>query len=101
MIPDVPVIYLVEPIEKNLSLICSDLSRSLYSPAYVNFLSSIPRPLLEQFASQIAASETSEHISQIYDQHLNFIVSEPNLFSLGKCFAPQKITLRREVAGKL
>src|ERR1700753_1208879 len=83
MIPDVPVIYLVEPSSENLKLITSDLSRKLYSPAYINFLSSIPRPLLEDFATATATSETAEYISQVYDQYLNFIVSEPDLFSLG------------------
>jgi sec1 family domain-containing protein 1 len=82
-IPDVPVLYLVEPTAVNIQLICSDLARGLYSPAYVNFLSSIPRPLLEEFAAQIAATNTADSISQIYDQYLNFIVSEPDLFSLG------------------
>ncbi|KKA24558.1 Golgi transport protein Sly1 [Rasamsonia emersonii CBS 393.64] len=82
-IPDVPVVYLVEPTPANIQLITSDLSRGLYSPAYVNFLSSVPRPLLEDFASQIAATGTAEHIAQVYDQYLNFIVAEPDLFSLG------------------
>ncbi|ORX96503.1 SEC1 family transport protein-like protein SLY1 [Clohesyomyces aquaticus] len=82
-IPDVPVIYLVEPTPTNLQMVTSDLSRSLYSPAYINFLSSIPRPLLEDFAAQTVVSGTSEHLAQIYDQYLNFIVSEPDLFSLG------------------
>jgi hypothetical protein len=49
----------------------------------VNFLSSIPRPLLEDFASQIASTGTAEHVAQVYDQYLNFIVAEPDLFSLG------------------
>jgi hypothetical protein len=83
MIPDVPVIYLIEPTASNLQIVTSDLSRSLYSPAYVNFLSSVPRPLLEDFAQQTVTSGTAEHIAQIYDQYLNFIVSEPDLFSLG------------------
>lgn len=77
------MIYLIEPTPANLQIITSDLSRSLYSPAYVNFLSSVPRPLLEDFAQQTVASGTTEHIAQIYDQYLNFIVSEPDLFSLG------------------
>jgi hypothetical protein len=55
----------------------------LYSPAYINFLSSIPRPLLEDFAAQTATAGTAEHIAQLYDQYLNFIVAEPDLFSLG------------------
>ena len=82
-IPDVPVVYLVEPTPDNLRLITSDLSRNLYSPAYINFLSSVPRQLLEEFADQTVSSGTSEHIAQVFDQYLNFIVSEPDLFSLG------------------
>ena len=82
-IPDVPVLYLLEPTAANLNLINSDLSKSLYADAYINFLSSIPRPLMEDFASQIAESGTAESVSQMYDQYLNFIVSEPDLFSLG------------------
>ena len=39
--------------------------------------------MLEDFAAQIASSGTSESIEQVYDQYLNFVVSEPNLFSLG------------------
>lgn len=81
-IPDVPVIYFIEPTPSNFKLIVSDLSRSLYSSAYVNFLSSIPRPLLEDFVAGVAATGTSENISQVYDQYLNFVVSEPDLFSL-------------------
>jgi hypothetical protein len=77
------VIYLVEPTASNLRAITSDLSKGLYSPAYVNFLSSIPRLLLEDFATQTAVAGTSENIAQFYDQYLNFIVSEPDLFSLG------------------
>lgn len=82
-IPDVPVVYLVEPNPSNIQAIVHDLSQGLYSPAYVNFLSSVPRPLLEDFASQIAKSGASENIAQVYDQYLNFIVAEPDLFSLG------------------
>ncbi|KAI1499896.1 sec1 protein [Biscogniauxia marginata] len=82
-IPDVPCIYLLEPNAKNLEGITGDLQKGLYSPAYINFLSSIPRPLLEDFASQTATAGTSEHIAQLFDQYLNFIVAEPDLFSLG------------------
>jgi len=38
---------------------------------------------LEDFATQIATSSTSESIAQVFDQYLNFIVGEPDLFSLG------------------
>lgn len=82
-IPDVPVIYLLEPTAHNLQSITNDLQKGLYSPAYINFTSSIPRPLLEDFATQAATAGTSEQIAQVYDQYLNFIVSEPDLFNLG------------------
>ncbi|KAJ5161271.1 hypothetical protein N7492_006663 [Penicillium capsulatum] len=82
-IPDVPVVYLVEPNATNIQAITNDISGGLYSPAYVNFLSSVPRPLLEDFASQIATSGASENIAQVFDQYLNFVVAEPDLFSLG------------------
>ncbi|RDA82774.1 hypothetical protein CP532_0411 [Ophiocordyceps camponoti-leonardi (nom. inval.)] len=82
-IPDVPVIYLVEPTARNLQGITNDLQRGLYSPAYINFLSSLPRVLLEDFATQTASAGTSDQIAQLFDQYLNFIVAEPDLFSLG------------------
>lgn len=82
-IPDVPVVYLVEPTPANIQAITRDLSHNLYTPAYVNFLSSVPRPLLEDFASEIVSTGASEHIAQVFDQYLNFVVAEPDLFSLG------------------
>jgi hypothetical protein len=82
VLADVPVIYLVEPTMANLQLIASDLQRGLYAPAYINFLSSIPRQLLEDFGGMIAAAGTGEHIASVFDQHLNFIVAENDLFSL-------------------
>jgi sec1 family domain-containing protein 1 len=57
------------------------LERKLYHSAYINFLSSIPRPLLESLASQTAASNTDTLVAQVYDQYLNFVVTEENLFS--------------------
>lgn len=41
---------------------------------------------MEDFAAQIAASGTSESIVQVYDQYLNFVVGEPDLFSLSMGF---------------
>ena len=38
---------------------------------------------MEDFAAQIAEAGTAESVAQMYDQYLNFIVGEPDLFSLG------------------
>ena len=81
-IPDVPVLYFVEPTASNLKIIASDLQRNLYGDAYINFLYSVSRPVMEEFANQVALDGTAENITQLYDQYLNFVVAEPNLFSL-------------------
>lgn len=78
-----PVIYLVEPTAANVERITQDLQKGLYSPAHINFLTSISRPLLEEFAAQTAQANTADHITSVFDEYLNFIVTEPNLFSLG------------------
>ena len=59
------------------------MQRKLYDSFYINFLSSIPRSLLETLAAQVAASNTSNLVAQVFDQYLNFIVTEENLFSCG------------------
>ncbi len=82
-IPDVPVVYLIEPTKSNLSQITQDLQSDLYGQAYVNFLHSVNRPLLEEWASETAAAGTSEAIASVFDQHLNFICPKDDLFSLG------------------
>ncbi|KAK7203362.1 Sec1-like protein [Myxozyma melibiosi] len=79
-IPDVPAIYFVQPTADNIKRIAQDLNQSLYESIYVNFISSIPRNLLEDFASQ--AINSAHMVSQVYDQYLNFIVTEPDAFSL-------------------
>ncbi|KAF1845238.1 SEC1 family transport protein-like protein SLY1 [Cucurbitaria berberidis CBS 394.84] len=83
-IPDTPVIYLVEPNTQNLEIITNDLAQGLYSPAYLNFLSSIPREHLESLGAQMVATGTAEHVAQLYDQHLNFVVADDNLFHLNQ-----------------
>ncbi|KAK9447681.1 Sec1-like protein [Limtongia smithiae] len=81
-IPDVPAIYFVDPTADNIKRISQDLKDNLYESIYVNFISSIPRSLLEDFATQCVA--TANMVSQVYDQYLNFIVAEPDAFSLSQ-----------------
>ncbi|ODV97950.1 hypothetical protein PACTADRAFT_47779 [Pachysolen tannophilus NRRL Y-2460] len=81
-LPDVPVVYFVEPTIDNISKIISDLENDYYSSFYINFTSSLKRELLEEFAKKVALSGKSFKIKQVYDQYLDFIVTEPDLFSL-------------------
>ncbi|KAG5356220.1 Protein SLY1 [Yarrowia sp. B02] len=77
---DVPVVYFVRPTADNLQKITRDLHSQLYESASVNFLSPLPRQLLETFAADNVA--TASQITQVYDHYLNYVVSEANLFSL-------------------
>ncbi|KAG0236832.1 golgi transport protein Sly1 [Mortierella sp. GBAus27b] len=81
-IPDVPAVYFVEPTSENIRRISEDLSNHLYDSYYINFSSVIPRPLMEELAASTIPSGSSAQIQQVYDQYLNFICTEPNMFSL-------------------
>eukprot|EP00741_Cyanophora_paradoxa_P022802 tig00021518_g22023.t1 len=81
-VPDVPAVYFVQPTEENIQRIASDLRERLYDSSYLNFASSIPRPLLEKLADATLQSESVSLVSKVFDQHLNFVSLEPQLFSL-------------------
>lgn len=81
-LPDVPVIYFVEPTVENILVIIDDLNNDNYDGFYINFTSRIKRELLEEFAKKVSICGKSYKIKQIFDQYVDFIVTEPNLFSL-------------------
>lgn len=81
-LPDVPAIYFVTPTAGNIAMIIDDINGDQYSTFYINFTSSLSRSLLEEFAKQVAKSGRSNRIKEVYDQYLDFIVTEPELFSL-------------------
>lgn len=81
-LPDVPAIYFVEPTVENVSIIIDDLQADKYDSFYINFTLSINRELLEEFAKKVSLCGKGAKIKQVYDQYLDFIVTEPNLFSL-------------------
>lgn len=81
-LPDVPVVYFVQPTEENINMIVQDLNEDKYADFYVNFTSVLDRELLENFAKQVSLTGKSDRIKQVYDQYTEFIVTEPQLFSL-------------------
>ncbi|ONK79064.1 uncharacterized protein A4U43_C01F2530 [Asparagus officinalis] len=62
--------------------IAADAARGLYKSFHLNFSSSLPRPLLETLAAETLRSDSVHRIAKIYDQHLEFVTLEDNLFSL-------------------
>ncbi|KAF5188946.1 Sec1 family transport protein sly1 [Thalictrum thalictroides] len=84
MIPDVPAVYFIQPNQFNIQRIITDASRSLYQSFHLNFSSSLPRPLLEDLASGTLQSDAVGRISKVFDQYLEFITLEDNMFSLAQ-----------------
>ncbi|XP_057715607.1 sec1 family domain-containing protein 1 [Corythoichthys intestinalis] len=81
-IPDVPAIYFVMPSEENIDRICQDLRNQLYESYYLNFISAISRSKLEDIASAALAANAVSQITKVYDQYLNFITLEDDMFIL-------------------
>ena len=81
-ISDTPAIYLCEPTSVNITKISADLKANMYQEYYFNFTSPIARPELEALANAAVSSGTTSNIKKIFDQHMNFISLEPDLFVL-------------------
>lgn len=83
-IPDVPAIYFVQPTASNVERIIKDSSRGIYKSFYLNFSSSVPRPLLEDLAAGALKVDCIQHISKVYDQYLEFVTLEHGMFSFAQ-----------------
>lgn len=81
-IPDVPAVYFVMPTEDNVQRICRDLQNQLYESYYLNFISAIPRQRLEELANAAIHSNSVPQITKLFDQYLNFISLEDDMFTL-------------------
>lgn len=81
-IPDVPAVYFVLPTEDNIRRICQDLQNQLYDSYYLNFISAINRQKLEDIAQTALQSNCVQVVSKVFDQYLNFISLEEDLFCL-------------------
>ncbi|SCU89474.1 LAME_0E03730g1_1 [Lachancea meyersii CBS 8951] len=81
-LPDVPVVYFVQPTQENVDAIVQDLIEDKYAEFYINFTSVLNRELLENLAKQVSATGKTDRIKQVFDQYAEFVVTEPDLFSL-------------------
>jgi len=81
---DVPAVYFVLPTKQNLERIQQDCANHLYDSFHFNFASSIPNNLLEELASSALESGSVGQISKIFDQYVNFISLDKDLFTLGQ-----------------
>lgn len=81
-IPDVSAIYFIMPSDENIKRICRDLTDHLYDSYYLNFISPISRSKLEEIANAALLSDSAINVKKVYDQYLNFIALEDDLFIL-------------------
>ncbi|XP_013877598.1 sec1 family domain-containing protein 1 [Austrofundulus limnaeus] len=81
-VPDVPAVYFLMPTEENIDRICQDLRNQLYESYYLNFISAISRSKLEDIASAALAANAVSQVTKVFDQYLNFITLEDDMFIL-------------------
>lgn len=81
-VPEVSAIYFVMPTEQNIERICKDLDSYMYDSYYLNFISPLTRSKLESIADSALLSDSVDRVKKIYDQYLNFIALEDDLFVL-------------------
>lgn len=84
-VADVTAVYFVAPTDENISRICRDMKDDLYDSYYFNFISAIPRNKLEDLASAAIEANVEVKISKIFDQYVDFISLEKDMFTLNAC----------------
>ena len=83
-VPDVPAIYFCQPTDANLQRIGSDLEANLYGSYHFNFISPISRQKMEDLASKAIQANVIPQIERVFDQYVNFISLEHEMFTLRK-----------------
>lgn len=76
----VNIIYYLQPTKENIDYIIDDFHRDLYDSVYINFSYSISNDNLQHLARHIAKYNAFYKIRHVFQHHLNFISSTPNLF---------------------
>jgi len=79
-VPDVAAVYFVAPTEENVARLCKDMEANLYDTYYFNFISAIPRRLLEDLASSALHANVEAKINKIFDQYIDFVCLEKDMF---------------------
>lgn len=80
---DVPALYLVRPTAEAVARIAADARAGMYESVWVNFLSCVPRELLEALGEGVAAAGAGAcPVMRVWDMYSDFVALEEDLFSL-------------------
>ncbi|OQV22241.1 Sec1 family domain-containing protein 1 [Hypsibius exemplaris] len=83
-ISDVSAVYFTMPVLEHVKRICEDIRKQTYDMYYLNFISPIPRELLEMIASAAVEANCVQQIAKVFDQYGNLISLDDDLFVLKK-----------------
>ena len=64
-VPDAAAIYFVTPSQETVSRLCRDLHSYLYESYHFNFITPVPRPLLEEVAKAAVDANCVSQISKV------------------------------------
>lgn len=78
-IPDVPAVYLVKPTPANVARAVQDAAVGTYARFHLNFVTPLPRDLLESMADHAVKAGCVDRIGSVHDQMLGFIAPEVRL----------------------
>jgi len=81
-IPEAPAVYFCAPTDENLGWIAQDFQNGLYDVYHLNFIAPISRQKLEDLAAAALAAGCVDNIHKVYDQYVNFITLEEDMFVL-------------------
>ncbi|CAF2065083.1 unnamed protein product [Rotaria magnacalcarata] len=81
-VDEIAAVYFIMPIKDSISRIGKDLAECLYESYYLNFIAPIPDDLLGALATGALESNSQQTITKIYNQYLDFITLEDDLFCL-------------------
>jgi sec1 family domain-containing protein 1 len=77
-IENTPAVYFVQ----RSTRIAEDVGRELYSGYYLNYVTSMSRKEMEELAFSVSQKRLGLRIRSIYDQFLDFVALQDDLFSL-------------------
>jgi len=81
-IPDAPAVYFCLPTDDNIRTIGQDMQAGLYGAYHFNFISPVNRAKLEDLATSALQSNSVSLVQKLFDQYLNFICLEDEMFCL-------------------
>jgi hypothetical protein len=81
-VDEIAAVYFIMPTKDNIARIGKDLTEGLYESYYLNFIAPVPRELLEDLATAAVEANCQQSITKVYDQYLDFITLEDDLFCL-------------------